>query len=346
MSNTALKDRIRIFNRSGLELASFRADVNRSWAIGYEGRASFNYASRKTEIVNESVLQFGNYLLIENSRLPAWVGIIDTPRGWDSQTVEVNAYTLERMFKYRRGALERKLTGSAGNIFAEFINVINTAEPTILQAGNIWAGGDRREETINPNTLERNLQQIQERSKEEYDFTPIIQNGKLVILANWYSKLGNSVSCNLYSASKGGNIEMATMSEDDEIINNLLGYGDGMAWSSRPVRIMSDTASITAYGLRQSSSNWNGVSSPATLDANNLELVTQKRNPRRIYQLTALNIGDTFDYIKLGNTLPLIMDNLGFVKSVRGTVTNVRIMGMSYNPQAGQKIKLVVTEII
>ena len=342
--NQTPEDRLRIFDRQGFSLAEFRVNVERSWAIGYEGRATFSYPTRKTDVVNEKVLQFGNYLLVESTTLPPWIGVIDTPRAWADKEVEVNAFTPERLFSYRRGGIENKLTGSAGSIFAQLIDIINLAEPTILQAGSIWRGGSQREETVTPDTIEKNLKQLQSRSQEEYSFDPQILNNRLAILANWTDKLGEETPLVLQAANYGGNVETPTMTEDDEIMNDVLGYGDGITWSSRIVANITDLQSIQKYGLRQSGQEWRGVSRLETIEANNYDIIYRKRKPRRIFRLTALNIGSTFDYIRLGNICTLQLQSMGFDRN--GTDTIIRILGMSYNPQYKNKIKLITEEKI
>ena len=336
-----MTDRLRIFNRSGFEIASFQASVSRSWAVGLEGRASFEYASRKTNIVNEEVLRFGNYLLVESDILPAWIGAIDTPRSWSKDAVTVNAYTLERLFQYRRGALEQKLTGSAGTIFGRMVNIINAAEKTVLQIGTTWTGSVSREETLNPNTLERNLKSLQERSGEDYEFVPQIVNGRLVVFANWVQSLGVETPLTLL---EGGNIENARMTEDDNIINDLLGYGDGATWTSRPAAITQDVQSIAKYGLRQDGKEWTGVSIISTIQNNNNEYLATRTKPRKIFDITAIDLGDTFSYLRLGNRVNVYLRNMGFLETGRGTQERTRILGMSYNPRQGDKIKLVLRD--
>lgn len=344
MTQTALKDRIRIFDRSGAEVAGFQAEVARSWAIGTEGRASFEYSSIKTNIVNERVLKFGNILLIENSRLPAWVGVIDTPRQWDARTITVNAYTMERYFKWRVGPPEQKLSGSAGSIFAQMVNYINNQELTVLRNGNIWTGGTYREETLNPVTLDRNLEQLQQRSLEEYEFAPSA-GGRLLVYANWAYRLGTYTPLTLLEAENGGNIEKPTMREDGDITNWIIGYGDGMSWTSRPYRYATDGASWGKYGLRQTGQEYNGVSQTATIDNNNTEYLTKNKEPRKIFEVTALNVGNTFDFLRLGNRVAVKFIKLGFTNGVLGTSVNTRILGMSYNPRNGQKVKLVLEDV-
>lgn len=345
MSQSSLNERIRIFNRQGFELATFRAMADRSWVIGKEGRCSFRYPSIKTDIVNQDLLQFGNYLLVENSRLPAWVGIIDTPRGWDATEVEVNAYTMERMFSYRRGSLDTKYTGSAGDIFEQMVNYINSQEQTIMRAGSIWRGGSKREETINPNKLINNLEQLQERSLEEYEFVPQVSNGRLTVFANWRERLGKSTPITLNSAPNGGNIETPTMTEDGDIANDVFGYGDGLTWQTRPSRPASDAVSISKYGLRQDSQEWRGVKQISTIETNNEDYLNDNKEPKKIFQVTALNVGETFDYIRIGNKAGLKIKNIGFSNNGIGVLTNVRILGISYSPKNGQKVKLVLEEV-
>lgn len=346
MSETVPDERIRIFDRQGVELASFRASVKRSWAIGKEGRASFDYPSIKTDVVNEDILRFGNYLFVENTLLPSWVGVIDTPREWDAQQVTVNAFTADRLFDYRIGSQnEEKITASAGTLFVEMLDRINNAEKTIMRAGDVWTGGKRREETFLPRQLTEALKRITKRSKEEYNFTGLVVKGKLVIYANWYEKLGEDTQLTLYQSDRGGNIESPTMKEDSDIINEVFGYGDGSTWATKPKDTSRDADSIATYGLRQYGKNWLGVSQPGTISANNSDLLADQSEPRRIYSITALNVGDTFSFLGLGNKARLVCQNLGFTGDGQGTDTSVRILGMSYDPNTKNKIKLVVEEI-
>ena len=181
MSHTTPQDRIRIFDREGFAVAEFRASVERSWSVNDGGRAKFSYPSRKSDIVNEKVLNFGNWLVIENSALPTWVGVIDTPRNWSPREVEVSAYSPEQVFAWRRGPKEEKIKGTAGALFAKLISRINQQELTCLRLGDVYSGGVEREETLNPTTLDENLRRIVKHSGEEYAFRPVTDaSGRLL----------------------------------------------------------------------------------------------------------------------------------------------------------------------
>lgn len=348
-TNTTPQDRIRIFDHNGTPLAEFRASVERSWAIGGEGRALFNYASRKSDIVNETVLQFGNWILIENTALPAWVGVIDTPRYWNGRQVAVHAYTAEHVFGWRVGPAEEVLTGSAGTIFENLISKLNAQEATVIQSGNIWRGGTQRQETINPNKLSENLKRLYERSNEEYRFRPVINtNGQLVVFADWVASLGTQTTALLLEGAGGGNMEAVDniLVEDEEITNDISGYGDGLTWTSKPTASVRDLASIGKYGLRQGSMEYPGVANIQPIITNISDLLKNKKQPVRTFHIFAINKGDTFKYISLGNVLKLRLVDAGFIAGGRGFESSVRIMGMAYNPNVKNKIELVVREVV
>lgn len=340
-------ERIRIFDRQGFPLAEFRASVERSLVIGGEGRAEFNYPSRKTDVVNEKVLQFGNWLLVESDTLPPWVGVIDTPREWSPRTVAVHAYTPEHVFGWRRGPRELKITGSAGTLFIKLLTLVNQEELTVIRAGEIWRAGNQREETLNPTKLSDDLERIQERSGEEYNWRPDTDpSGRLIVYADWVERLGVDTTALLHEGKRGGNIENVRNSfiEDGDIINDVFAVGDGMSWASRPGHIVIDAESMDKYGLRQKSIQYSGVSNTNTLRENALQEITQSANTAKIFHVNALNVGETFAHLRLGNTMILRFENMGFSAGL-GFETTVRITGMVIDSKQKDKVELSLQEV-
>lgn len=346
---TVPQDRVRIFGRDGTPIAEFRAKVERSYAIGDEARAQFSYASRITDIVNDNVLNFGNWILVENTYLPPWVGVIDTPRASSPRAVTVSCYTPEHVFGWRRGPTEVVKNGSAGALFRYMLELVNTAETTIILAGNIDETGTRRQETFNPTALNVDLERVYERSQEEYQWRPVVNDtGRLVVYADWMPRLGIDTSVLLHEGKEGGNLEVNNnlLVEDGPIANDVLGYGDGVTWLTKPKVNITNDASIFKYGLRQKSEGFDGVTSPQTLKDNTDEYVHLHKRPTRTFSATAINVGDTFNFMGLGNTLTLQLQNAGLYEGGTGLQTRVRIRGMYYNPDSKNKLSLVVEEII
>jgi hypothetical protein len=339
------RDRVRIFNRNGFPMGEFRASVERSWALGDEGRAQFEYPTRKTAVVNEYFLQYGNWLLVENDYLPTWIGVLDTPRKWSARSVTVSAYAPDHIFTQRCGPLERKLTGSAGAVFEKIIALVNEPQTTILRAGYIWRGGAQREETINPTLLSEDLKRLWERSGEDYAWRAGVDS-QLVVYGDWVKRLGVDTGIILQEGNGGGNIEAVheILQEDGTIVNELFAYGDGLTWVSRPNVIVRDYASISRYGLRQGSEEYIGVTNLTTLKDNADIYLRKFANPARTYHLNALHKGGLFKSLALGNRYKLRLQNAGFNGGKLGLEKTVRITAMSYNPQVKGKIELTVDE--
>lgn len=347
-SQTYPQERVRIFDRNGFPLAEFRASVERSLVISGEGRAEFNYPSRKTDVVNKDVLRFGNWLLVESDTFPPWVGVIDTPREWSPRVVAVHAYTPEKVFGWRRGPFEEKVTGSAGAIFEKLIAKVNQEEATIIRAGDIWSGGVQREETLNPTPLSEDLERLVERSGEEYQWRPETDaSGRLIVYADWVQKLGADTTALLHEGKAGGNIESLSnvVVEDGEIVNDLLAYGDGITWKSRPYVIVSDVDSILDYGLRQKAEEFSGVTNTNTLKNNGQTQVNISKDPERTYHINALNVGDTYKYIRLGNRLVLRLENMGFTGDGLGWEATIRITGMVLDSSQKNRVELILEEV-
>jgi hypothetical protein len=348
-SQTVPADRVRIFKRDGTPIAEFRANVSRSHVIGAEGRARFEYPARKTQIVNEDVLQHGNWLLVQNSVLPPWVGVLDAPREWSTRNVTVSAYTTERVFTWRIGPLEEVVTGSPGVIFMDLIRRVNLAEQTVIRSGSIWGGGAQKQITLNPVLLSESLSSLREDSGEEYYFYPqISDNGKLIVAGNWVQFLGAETGVLLHEGIGGGNVEAVgkILTEDGPIVNSLLAYGDGETWRSKPSAEVTSADSIAKYGLRESAQEYQGVTSATILQASGAQYLAEFRNPARSFTLNALNVGDTFKYIKLGNIFNVQFQSAGFRGGSVGYASRVRVVGMSYNPTMKNKIQLVAREVI
>lgn len=348
-SSIAPEDRIRVFNRSGFPIAEFRASVSRSWAMGMEGRAQMILATKESKYVNSTVLNFGNWLLVESSVLPAWIGMIDVPRAWSTRSVEVNAFSPERIFQYRRGGLEEVLKGSAGSIFEQLLQRVNLAQRTIVQGGSIWKDGPLQEDTLHPEDLAKHLSSLQEKSQEEYAWEPRISTaGTLAILGHWVYRRGIVTGIQLQEGRGGGNIEATgtPMIEDEPLINDILGYGDGSTWSSKANVQTIDQPSIDTYGLRQGSESWSGVTTVGPITNNNQAKLKTEKSPTKTFNVNALNVADLFIQLRLGNQFQFVSESMGFTGNSLGLTTNVRIIGMGYDPSQYQKVSLILQEVL
>src|SRR3990167_696017 len=182
--------RVRIYDRGGIGLADIRVTPECSWIINDEGEGEFDIVVTD-ENCREDYLRFGNWLLFEFDNLEPWVGMIDEPQEWRRRYVRVRAYTPERQFFYRAVPRQLMLSGKSGNIFRKIINLCNNAEPTIIEMGDIWAGGPTLpKENMSGDNLQRYVLELAKRAHAEWSFTPVPSSGRLTIKANWHKQQG------------------------------------------------------------------------------------------------------------------------------------------------------------
>lgn len=337
-------DRLRIFNRRGDLEAEFIAAVSRSWIIGKRTTASFSIPVYET-YCTEDVLEFGNWVLVESDELPDWAGTI-VSREWGARVITIGAYSPEHLISQRIGPTEKRFKGSAGELFVKLLEYVNIREDTLLKPGEIYKSGTRQE-TLTPTRLSDDLKRIYERSREEYQWRPVVNaNGKLTVYGDWVLALGTESEFTLHEGTGGGNIEATNrvLMEDVPQANYLHGYGNGITWASRPQKVLEDTDSISRYGLIQQSEAFRGASTLDGVEKNVRGRLLVKAKPARVYNVNALDVGDTFTFMQLGNVMNLKMQNIGFNGSTLGTIARVRIIGMYYKPDNANKVELALKE--
>jgi hypothetical protein len=325
-------DVVRIFDRDGIWTYQLKTSAQRGYGLVQEMSASF-YLSVYDEKCRPAVLNYGNPVLIENSDgLLAWCGFIDK-RGFDGGAAKTVAFTPEHIFTQRRGPQKLTLKGSAGEIFVQMINYINSLEETILQVGNIDSDSGYMEETLNPVTIDFNLARIVARSGEGYRWRPEVVDGRLTIYCDWTPNLVINSGLILHD---GYNVSGEHPLNETAPANDILTYGKGTDWTKRLTATAVDAESIEDYGLRQKSFSI-PTPSQATLALTAQNKLNQLKQPKTNFPLSALNIGDTFSKLQPGAlaTVTTLVGE-GFSEDGLGYQSNnVIIKTISYDPAKG-----------
>ena len=332
--------RIMIFNNAGFKLCEIDADAPRSWMIGQYGRSSFTIPVISDKC-RKQFIQFGNLVLIEHEKLPAWGGVIDPPRTWGNNLVEVTAYSAEYLLKFRStGFDDMKIT--AGAMFKELINIANrVADTRLITAGPIDEGGESilfelRNETIYDFAKKRITD-----AGYEWRIKPVLINNRLQFEASLYEKFESDTNMVL---SEGYNIELgdSTLVEDGEIYNQILGFGKGSVWKNRYKYTAFDLQSQSDYGFRDFSLDVD-EGGKVNVEKYTDEYLAVYKEARKKFDLSALDYGDTWKYLDLGNILKVELSVCGFNGDKLGTTADVRIAGMSYDESVGT-VRLICEE--
>jgi len=338
--------RVVVYDRGGRALATLNCITERSWILSGEGLCRITIAVNDAK-VKQSIVQYGNLVSIEHDTLPLWAGVLDTDRLWGESRLVLTAWSGERLFKFRRSPLNLPLTGSsAGVLYKALIDIANTDEDLRVRAGDIWYGGTPRDETLDGKKIYDHVRAISGRTGYDWGLDGTFDaNGYLYFLANWYEARGEVKGQPL---REGTNIIAAedALTEQGIIVNDLLGIGDGSTLETRITYKEIDETSRGLYGLRQDAQDYPGNKEIGTLMDNVRGTLAASKNPLKTLNVIALDVGDTFKALRLGNVLPLYMTTVGWLADGNvGMNTQVRIIGMRYNDDLDQA-SLIVQEVI
>ena len=337
---------ITVYDRGGNAIAELKASAARAWVLNEYGRATVELSLREAA-VKETFLQFGNYLLIEHETLGNWGGVIDTPRVWQGGKVTVNAYSGEYLLGFRRGPLSKKMVGAAGVLYTQIIRMANSAEDLLIREGEIYTGGASVAQVVDVRPLYDAVCALAKQGGCDWSVTPARDSaGRLIFSANWYKQAGADRVLALWEG-QGGNVSLGDnpLVEQGVIINDLLGFGGGgLTWASRPRHNTIDEESAGRYGLRQGYEAYNGATNSGTIAESTKRAVETEHEPRRTFNLRALDEGDTFANLRLGDRVPLKLTSAGFMGGEIGMETVVRLVGMAHSDGDGA-VELTCDEV-
>jgi hypothetical protein len=324
---------VTVFSRNGTPLADLRTSVTRSWVLNGIGRAEFMLATNDPKCTRENI-EFGNLVLVQHETLPDWIGVIHTPRQWFAGAVLVTAYEIIKITQWRRTPENQMLTGTAGQIFSQLIDIANSRVDTRLRSAVVSGDGTSRQETLS-DSVWAHINRVRRRSNNDWLVNSGFIAGRLAANMTWRAMAGDAP---LQSLVEGYNIEFpqTPLAEDGEIYNDVLGQGEATTSGERIFSNAIAQDSISRFGLREIKKLFDGNSEQATLDTNTMAEAARVSRPIATSSLVALNVGQTFAACKLGNTLNVQFRTVGFGGSGTGYTANVRIYGMRYADNTGK----------
>lgn len=338
-----MQTRVRVFSRNGLALEELdNVPVVRSWVLNGIGMAKFEIPKTDPK-AREDVLQFGNPILIEHDRAGAWGGVICPPRGWTDTSIQVTAYDPGIYFKRRYTPLENGPSGTQGDALRDLISTMNNAEDTLIREGDtIFTGGRGGARRPRNQLCWDALLDLAALTLGEWEFIPDASTGILQFKMNWYERAGQYR--NEMPLAEGHNVERSatiTMIEEGEIVNSARGFIKGASSDNIKAADAEEATSRSKFGLSQSLKSAGAGGDPQYVADS---MVANMAYPRRRWDIVALDVENTFDQLKLGDTIQLMMPGYGFTNQAVGTSVRVRIIQREFDDSTG-KMPLTVYEV-
>ncbi len=341
------QSRVTIYNRQGAALATVQCSTERSWVLNGEGlcRMTLSINDGKAQ---ESLLRYGNFVTIEHPKLPMWAGVLDTDRIWGMSQLVLNVWSAERLLKYRVSKpLNVTLTGNhAGLLYKKLIDICNTPEDLRVRYGQIFTGGTPRDEKLDGKAIYDHVRAISARTGFDWGLEGAFNPARrLYFTANLYERRGREVNLAL---REGANMVLGenAMVEQGRIVNELTGVGEGSTDETRITYTEIETTSRGLYGLRQDTQDFSGNREMSTLVDNVKSTLSEDAYPLKTVSATALDVGTTFNMLRLGNIFPFHATSIGFLADRRiGMNTKMRVIGMKYSDELNQT-QLVLQEAV
>ena len=342
-----MTSRLTIYDRNGRLLADMDATVKRSWLKNRYGAASWSM-STLDEKCKEEYLQFGNLVLVEHDKLPDWGGYIVTNREWNSGIVKVNAREIMGRFADRWGVGVCNFAGSPGYALEQFIYKANEIDDTRMRAGELSRYGVAtiREVPRNTKMYDFITKMIDEFTEYLFAFTPAFdEGGGIIFKGNWY-KQTDSISQTILM--EGHNIEAVdnVLVEQGTIANRLHIENSGATKRDKKAIHLDDEESKAKYGVseyaEELSTSTTYVQPPFEETAR--EKLNKMRNPRKLYNFKVLDIENAWYEMKVGSQFSCELYSCGFLGSGMGSVTTVRIKGMSFDDNGRLELACEDTE--
>lgn len=310
-----------------------------SWRRNNVGKVILT-ESRRSPKLNEGFWEFGNRVLIQfDNGLPAWGGVIDLPRTWEPDVVPINVYSAEHLLNSRQTVKSRVFTqATVGNILIALLTEANALSYTGIDIGEVWSGGALYNEEYHFNPL---LKVIYDRlvgrlSTADFFITAREEAGYIRFTANLLERRGLDKPG--IALLEGHNAVDVRLMEQGTIINSwdVAGAdtrGAGSGWgNSRLTTHSDDAASMSRYGLRESSQIRNDSKDIATLMSETDILLQSSLTPKTSLACGALNVAPaTFGDYDLGDTMTAEFPTFAF----GGFAGMVQINGREFDPQSG-----------
>ena len=307
---------------------------NIAWRLNTAGTATV-WVKRGSTAFRRELLEPGAriYVSFENG-LPAWGGLLDLPRDWSPNLVEIRAYTIERLLKFRMTPKTRAFYDEpVGSIFVKILLEAEQREPSGLTIGQVWYGGAAHWPRYHfRDAMWVTNNSIRKMENCDYRFLPYLDDGKIRFRAELHQLLGDDKREKVLLC-EGANIASGTLSEQGEIVNRVAVVGTGSTWGEREVVYGVEETSRRTYGLRERMIAPSDVSLPTTLYRYADNAIRDDAYPHRLATLVVANVPPSryADY-DVGDIVRVNMPSYGF----DGYDAPMRVIARGYDPASGE----------
>lgn len=284
------------------------------------------------DVLRKDWLEFGHAVVVQPEDAPVYFGLIDTP--WNAMLpVSMAVYDVEYLLALRAPDAKVKFTGHVAAIVGKALDLFNSQGDMFIRAFN--TGGINnvyREETLDTRSYWEQIQALLLRAKTEMVFRPEKNDeGRWMIYADMSETMGVDTDFQIADGERG-NMKITGAQVRGEIVNRMIGIGSQSTSQSllqtAPVEV---DGSVNRYRARSKVVQFRDVSLGSTLLENTKNAVAVSAYPYLELQVSVLNVGHCFRYLRLGNWIMTHAAEIYLPRGVKGWRGKTRIMKMAFN---------------
>ncbi len=334
--------RILLGDRKGV----VRAEVVRgrlssvAWRLNKAGSATLTIA-RGDPAFRRELLEPGARIYADfDNGLPAWGGVLDTPREWAGHQLQIRCYTIERLLASVTTATTRSFYGvPAGAIFDAIFREADEKAALGITIGHVWYGGGGHWPRYHARTALWVLNQsIRKMEVCDYRIVPYLDGNKIRFRAELHEQVGDDkrTMTALVEAAPGvaGNVVgRPEISEQGEIVNRVIAVGTGATWGEREKVYGVERESQRRYGLREKVLAPQDVSQSTTLARYVENELRENAYPHTIGAMEVVNrMPALFADYDMGDILRVTLPSCGY----DGYDAPMRLLARAFDPLSGR----------
>jgi hypothetical protein len=346
-----MASRITIFDKNLHSLTELHGipTTPRSWVMNSQpdaGRCEFAMSLSDAK-VSETNLQYGNPVFIRhlptqtadgtrNGQMPDWVGWIMPPRAWDIGVVHVTCYAAETILSARPMPWA-KVKGTPKTIFLEILGHANEfsrryGSGLIIQPGVVEDIAETFSYDLR-NSAYEHIRTAVKNAGMYWDVTGNINaKGQLELYANLYQSRGVETYFDLNNLNTEAGPGQNLMTEQGFPANLVIGHSQANTAQDRHIGIGANQAAVDDYGPLGGNITFMGLRDASSTQAAAQAHAETRGRPVKMTSRTALDIGQTFSNLDLGNVINIKDRQVGFSPNGGfGFDARAQIISMKYN---------------
>lgn len=325
----------------------------RSWVLDKAaksdpGAADFSISTLEEKVVERN-FQFGNVVHIQHvptsdalgvkrGRLPDWTGMILVPRPWDLGFINVKAYSAEAILSARPMPYLHVERMTPRDIFIKLLEYAN--DFTVRYGGGILIQPGVVENTDDTLTYDLRLSAFEhintlcQDTGMEWNVTSQIgSNGKLLLFANLYKRLGLDTDFDLNNLNSESSTGKNILIEQGVPMNIVIGHSQANTNEDRRSAVGKNDAAVGDYGPLGFNVIFTGLKHHGEVERAAQNFADIRGRPLRILaDRIVLDEALTFSNIAVGNTVNVKDRRVGFSPDGSfGFDAKARILSVKYS---------------